>query len=93
MSRHRKPDYTDFYLMILIIISCIGIVVKFFIEVHKHNLWKECLISVSLFSLINYITYLSLNSNIISAGCFIAVLLITFIIFCIYWAKQFGYIP
>ena len=40
MSKNSRGDYTSFYTMIILIISCIGIAIKFLIEVNKRGLWK-----------------------------------------------------
>lgn len=93
MSKNSRGDYTSFYTMIILIISCIGIAIKFLIEVNKRGLWKECIISVGIFAIINYLTYLLSDSDIISLKVFFIVFLITFIAFCVYWGTEFSKNP
>ena len=93
MSKNSRGNYTSFYTMIILIISCIGIAIKFFIEVNKHGLWKECIISICIFAGINYLCFLLANSNIISLKIFFIILLITFITFFVYWGTKFSKNP
>ncbi|CDE61494.1 unknown [Fusobacterium sp. CAG:439] len=53
----RKPDYRDFYNLITVFIALILGTTKFLIEVNKHGLWKECILSVGFVGGFNYLLY------------------------------------
>lgn len=93
MSQNNRGDYTSFYTMIILIISCIGIAIKFLIEVNKRGLWKECIISICIFAVINYLCFLLADSDIIGLKVFFIIFLITFIAFCVYWGTKFSKTP
>ena len=79
-----------------LIIFCIGILTcltKFFIEVNKHSLWKECVISISVFGSIIYSSYLLYSNNVFAFDGFILGIISSFIVFCIYWKKLFNKSP
>lgn len=89
----RKSDYRSFYELIILIITVVGIGIKFLIEVNKRGLWKECILSVSGVAVLNYVLYQlwmqnTLPFKVLGWGCFIS-----FVAFCIYWGKLFDNSP
>jgi len=88
-KRYNSGDYRSFYQMIILIITAIGIAIKFLIEVNKRGLWKECGISVGIFAGVNYVVYL-ISEAVKNSDYFLLSLLITFIAFCVYWSFLFN---
>lgn len=89
MSRNYKNNSQ---LIAWAITALIGII-KFLIEVHKKGLWKEFIISTSIFSMIWYILHLLYTAKNISFSIFSVILIIVFIIYCAYWSNQFSNSP
>lgn len=89
----RRNDYRSFYELIFLIITVIGIVIKFLIEVNKRGLWKECILSVGGVYGLNYILYDMSNKNTIPFSVFGWSCLISFIVFCVYWGGLFNNSP
>lgn len=92
MSR-RNNDYRSFYELIILIITIIGVVIKFLIEVNKHGLWKECIFSVSSVFLLNYGLHQLWMQETIPFKVFGWSCLISFIAFCVYWSGLFNNSP
>ena len=89
----RKSDYRSFYELIILLITLIGIGIKFLIEVHKRGLWKECILSVGVVFILNYSLYQSWMQNtlpfkVLGWSCFIS-----FVVFCVYWGGLFSNSP
>jgi len=76
----------DIIILITTIIAIITAIVKFLSEVNRLGLWKEFFMATVLFAGINYIAYLSGNSDI-----FLITLLATVIAYCVYFACKFSY--
>lgn len=89
----RKPDYRDFYNLVTIIIVSIFGATKFLIEVNKHGLWKECILSVGFIGGFNYLLYYLCDINILPFSVFWWSCLISFIAFCVYWSHLFNGSP
>ncbi|MCR5266455.1 MAG: hypothetical protein K6E29_07670 [Cyanobacteria bacterium RUI128] len=90
MSENKRGSYTSFYMLILLIITGIGIIIKFLIEVNKRKMWKECLLSVGAFGAVNYPAYLLADAGMMGFKIFFIILLVTFIAFCVYWGTEFS---
>ena len=77
----RKPDYRDFYDLITVFIALILGTTKFLIEVNKHGLWKECILSVGFVSGFNYFLYYLGDIQVLPFSVFWWSCLISFIAF------------
>ena len=89
----RKHDYRDFYNLVTIIVVSILGATKFLIEVNKHGLWKECILSVGFVGGFNYLLYYLCDINILPFSVFWWSCLVSFIAFCVYWSHLFNGSP
>ena len=89
----RKPDYRDFYNLITVFIALILGTTKFLIEVNKHCLWKECVLSVGFVGGFNYFLYYLGDIKVLPFSVFWWSCLISFIAFCVYWSHLFNGSP
>lgn len=89
----RRSDYRSFYELIVLLITIIGIGIKFLIEVHKRGLWKECILSVGIFCILNYTLYQLWMQNTLPFKVFGWSCLISFTAFCVYWGGLFNNSP
>ena len=89
----RKSDYRSFYELVILIVTVIGITIKFLIEVNKRGLWKECILSVGGVFLLNYGLYQLWMQDTIAFKVFGWSCLISFIAFCVYWSGLFNNSP
>ena len=92
MSR-RRSDSRSLYELAILIITIIGVVTKFLIEVNKRGLWKECGISTGAVFLLNYILYQLGAYEILPFEVFGWSCLISFIAYCVYWSGLFNNNP
>lgn len=92
MSR-RNSNYRSFYELIILIITIIGVAIKFLIEVNKRGLWKECILSVGGVFLLNYVLYQLGAQEVVPFDVFGWSCLISFIAFCVYWSGLFNNSP
>ena len=89
----RKHDYRDFYNLVTIIVVSILGATKFLIEVNKHGLWKECILSVGFVGGFNYLLYYLGNTKVLPFAVFGWSCIISFIAFCVYWSHLFNGSP
>lgn len=89
----RKPDYRDFYNLVTFFIVALTGAIKFLIEVNKHGLWKECILSVGFVGGFNYFLYYLGDTKVLPYSVFWWSCLISFIAFCVYWSHLFNTNP
>lgn len=89
----RKPDYKDFYNLVTVFIALIAGTTKFLIEVNKHGLWKECILSIGFVGGFNYFLYYLGDTKVLPFSVFWWSCLISFIAFCVYWSHLFNGSP
>lgn len=92
MSR-RSSDSRSLYELAILIITIIGVITKFLIEVNKRGLWKECAISSGVVFLINYAWYQLGVHEILPFDVFWWSCVISFIAYCVYWSGLFNNSP
>ena len=94
----RNNNSADITPIILLLIFALGFVLKFafdcaskyFAEINKRNLWKECGITISATILANIIPYSLLSAGNVTETAFSVSCSLTFIAFCIYWWYRFN---
>lgn len=80
----RQPDYKTFYNLVTVFIAAILGATKFLIEVNRHGLWKECILSVGFVGGFNYLLYYLGNTNVLPFSVFGWSCVISFMAFCVY---------
>lgn len=89
----RKSDNRDLYNLVLLFVACVLGATKFLIEVNKHGLWKECILSVGFVGGFNYFLYYLGTTNILPFSVFGWSCVISFIASCVYWSHLFNGSP
>lgn len=89
----RKNDYRSFYQLVAMIIALIGFAIKFLYEVNKRGLWKECLITTPLLIGFNCFLHDLAIQQTVPFEVWIGCAVISFVAFCMYWAKLFNQSP
>lgn len=90
MSRNSNKD---FYNLVAVFIALMVGTIKFLIEVNKHGLWKECILSIGFVGGFNYFLYNLCNTNVLPFSVFCWSCVISFIVFCVYWSHLFNGSP
>ena len=87
MARNNNKS---FYQLIALIITLIVFAVKFLCEVNRLKLWNEFFLSTIVFLLVNSASY-GIGLLVTSDDVILWSLLITSVIYCLYWHSKFSY--
>lgn len=94
MARQNKSDNflaTIFlFLLGIIIMLTYNMIVKYFEEVKKRNLWNESILTIVFYVLANLIPISLSNSGVVDSFAITMSLGLSFVVFCIYWWYRFS---